>query len=37
MAEKLSQFGQKYRLMNGVSACFKIAMVQVTEMSQRKN
>jgi len=36
MAKKLSQFSQKYRLLNSVTACFNITMVQMTEMSQRK-
>jgi len=29
---KLSQFGQKHRLMNSVMASFKTTMVQMTEM-----
>jgi len=35
--KKLIKFGQKYGLMNSVTACFNTTMVQMIEMSQRKN
>jgi len=36
IAEKLSQFGQEYRLMNGVMARFNTTMVKMTKLSQQK-
>jgi len=35
--KKLSHFGQKYRLMNGVTASFNTTMVQRTEISQKND
>jgi len=34
--KKLSEFGQKYRLVNSVTASFNPTVVQMTEMSQKK-